>query len=123
MKFLDALLETDSAHAASLSRRSVFSLHSPFLVMLCLLTIIPNISQGQRTQLEESTAQPVSIAAQIKPQKQLSRYQNKEAYLQLWMQFELLRPRIRPPGRQAPIPELNDLRTHVDQNNQEFLVF
>ena len=118
MKNLNLALETGDNGS---SRCSIFSLLTPFALMLTLLVSFPSISQGQR--IEKTTTRPVSMAAQFNPQEQLTQYQNKEAYLQLWMQFELLRPRLKSPNGQTPASEINNLRTLEADNSQESLVF
>jgi len=121
MKNLNLALGTGDTRNSGSSRYSIFSLLTPFALMLTLLASFPSISEGQR--IEKNTIRPVSMAAQFNPQEQLTQYQNKEAYLQLWMQFELLRPRLKSPNGQTPASETNDLRTLETDNSQESLVF
>jgi len=128
MKFLDILIEANNKHTACSSRRSIIS-HMTFMLILTLLASLPTISQGASISQREcinpknSPLHPVSLADKFNAKKQLAHYENKEAYLQIWMQYELLRPKLKPNNKQTPASAMNGLRPRDHRNFQESLVF
>ncbi len=103
------------------------SQYSFFPVLAAMLTVLagfPNPGHGQQPiDKGRSVIHPVSMSARSDLQRQLIHYQNKEARLQIWTQFELLRPKLKFSNTQAPTSKSDNTSNQKDQSHQESLVF
>ncbi len=123
MKFFDALLKTSDKRTVRSSCRSILSLLTPIVLIFTVIASFPSVSQEQRSSLESSTFHPAGMAARFNPQERLSPSQNKESYLQLRAEYELLRPKLSASNEQTPAPALNNFPINNNQSTTESLMF
>ncbi len=123
MKIFDALIKTSDRRTIRSSCRSILSLLTPIVLIFTVVASFPSISQEQRISLESSTFHPAGMTARSNPRERLSPSQNKESYLQLETEYELLRPKLSASNGKVPASALNNLPINNNQSTTESLIF
>ena len=124
MKMFNALMKTSDRRTVRSSYRSILSLLTPIVLIFTAIASFPSVSQEKRTNLENSTFHPAGMAARFNPQEQrLSPSQDKEPYLQLGTEYELLRPKLSASNGQTQASALNNLPINNNQSTTESLIF
>lgn len=123
MKIFDALMKTSDKRTIRSSYRSILSLLTPIVLIFTVIASFPSVSQEQRISLKSSTFHPAGMASRFNPQERLSPSQNKESYLQLGTEYELLRPKLSASDEQTPAPALDNLPINNNQSTTESLIF
>jgi|GEM_PF-4772246 hypothetical protein len=123
MKMFNALMKTSDRRTVRSSYRSILSLLTPIVLIFTVIASFPSVSQEKRTNLENSTFHPAGMAARFNPQERLSPSQDKEPYLQLGTEYELLRPKLSASNGQTQASALNNLPINNNQSTTESLIF
>jgi hypothetical protein len=122
-KPLISLVDEGAQNQVHSARFSILLL-ATFILAFTLLAGFPTISQGQPIGQEEAAIVLANTIAPANPSDHyLAQRQKKEAYLRLWMQFELLRPRLRPSNKPVPGSAMNRSPNLDTQSATEFIIF